>query len=160
MSQFAAAGVAYAAEAENQRRLHRKIKYSEFSFACRILSNSTSTTLTMGEFILLEFMRLGRVDADQIDKIRDRFLKLDKQQKGELSLEDLERAQVVVIDKHTIRQNSHIAMTNRSPAENSLDANDSSPEQSNAGDSSKLGEEGIPLVTVDEESGDVESRLR
>jgi hypothetical protein len=103
MGQFAAVGVAYAAEAENKRKLHRKITYAEFNFACKVLSNSSSTTISMGGFILLEFMRLGFIDAGQINAIRDKFLEFDKAGKSELSLEDLHRIGAIVIDKHSMR---------------------------------------------------------
>lgn len=103
MAQFAAVGVAYAAEAESKRKLSRKIKYAEFSFACKILSNRTSTTLTMGEFILLEFMRLGCINADEIETIRGKFLEMDKLQKGELSLIDLHQIGAVILDKYSLR---------------------------------------------------------
>jgi hypothetical protein len=40
------------------------------------LYDSTSTTLTMGEFMLMEFIRLGCIETDQIDTIKAKFEKL------------------------------------------------------------------------------------
>jgi len=102
-AQFAALGVAHAAEAENKLKLNRKIKFAEFSFACKILSHRTSTTLSMGEFILLEFMRMGCIEAEEIESIRAKFVEMDKLCKGELSLNDLHQIGEVLIDKHSLR---------------------------------------------------------
>eukprot|EP01036_Dinobryon_divergens_P028308 gene28308-37239_t len=101
MGQFAAMGISYAAEKESKKKLYRAITLNEFNFACKILSSSTSTTLTMGEFILMEFIRLGCINADQIDTIKDTM------NNGELSLEDLFQSNAIVLDKHSVREGIH-----------------------------------------------------
>eukprot|EP01035_Chromulina_nebulosa_P035671 gene35671-47962_t len=78
MGQFAAMGISYAAEKESKKKLYRAITLNEFNFACKILSSSTSTTLTMGEFILMEFIRL-----------------------------DLFQSNAIVLDKHSVREGIH-----------------------------------------------------
>lgn len=112
-------GIAYALGAENKKKLDRKITICEFQYACKILSHSTSTTLNMGEFILLSFMRLGHIDKHQIDVIRAKFLELDVDGKGELSQSDLQRLGAMVLDKHTAQR----------MASNSLDSQDLSIQQ-------------------------------
>jgi hypothetical protein len=104
LSRFGLIGVQYAIKAERDSRLKRKITINEFTFACKLLSHSQSTTLNMGEFILLELMRLGQIDSVELIKIRDYFLELDVQQKGELSLEDLQSMGALALDRSLATQ--------------------------------------------------------
>jgi len=81
----------YADDANAERRLHQKLKLSEFAYACTILSNPESNTLNEGEFILLELMRLGITDNGQIDAIKERFRKVTPSESNVISVEDLVR---------------------------------------------------------------------
>jgi hypothetical protein len=49
----------------------------------------------MGEFILLELMRLGQTNAEQIEMLKVRFQTLDARQEGELNLDDLKTTGLV-----------------------------------------------------------------
>jgi hypothetical protein len=99
MSQFASLAVSYAAHQQEVKMLARPIKDKEFLYAANVLSEEGSTTLVLGEFIFLELLRLGVTDTGQIDMIRSKFLKLDKEQKGVLALSDLQISGDVVANK-------------------------------------------------------------
>ena len=96
-------GVSYAQAAANKKRLLSKIKEREFYYACKLLSKPTSKTLTMGEYMLLEFMRLGYISHHQIDSIVKKFKELDEEGKGELSLMDLHKRDAIKIDKYSMK---------------------------------------------------------
>jgi hypothetical protein len=75
----------------------------EFIFSANILSpeGHKSTSLNQGEFILLNFMRLGIVSGEQIEQFSEQFRELDTAKRGVLELEDLQKIGVVVERDHT-----------------------------------------------------------
>lgn len=72
--------------------MERPIADTDFLFAANILSVKGSKTLTQGEFILLELMRLGRINASQINAMKKRFRSLDKQNRRELDFDELKQS--------------------------------------------------------------------
>lgn len=101
MGQISALGVAFAYSEESKRMLNSNISKQEFDFACKLLSDNTSTTVSMGEFILLELMRFGCADAEQILQIRSKFMELDQKNRGELSIEEIQERNILNFDKST-----------------------------------------------------------
>lgn len=85
-------GIGYAADANAERRLHQQIKASEFAYACTVLSTPESETLLLGEFILLELMRLGITDSDQIDALKARFYTIAPNKANCITVEDMLRS--------------------------------------------------------------------
>lgn len=82
---------------EHQKQLLRKpIEDADFIFAANVLSPEGSTTLVLGEYILLELMRLGATDQHQIEYMKRKFYQLDRMKRGELRLEDLRSSGMVV----------------------------------------------------------------
>jgi hypothetical protein len=76
--------------------LDQPIEDAEFLFAANILSPEGSETLVLGEYILLELMRLGVSNQLQIEEIKRRFQQLDVRRCGELELADLRNQGQVV----------------------------------------------------------------
>jgi hypothetical protein len=85
----------YADNANAERRLHQQLKLSEFAYACTILSTPDSKTLSEGEFILLELMRLGITDRDQIDSFKERFSNVVQSGSNVVSVEDLVKSGMI-----------------------------------------------------------------
>ena len=96
LAEFAKIAIAHAIEAREAKLLSRPINDAEFIFAANILSAEGSETLVCGEYILLELMRLGQTNQHQIEKIKRNFRLLDKQNLGELDINDLRRTGKVV----------------------------------------------------------------
>jgi hypothetical protein len=96
--QFASSIMAYATELRQAKLLRAPIQEAEFIFAANILSES-SDTLQMGEFILLELMKLGCTDQGQINRLKQKFHELDKDHKGVLNLSDLRLSGRIVSSK-------------------------------------------------------------
>ena len=63
--------------------LNSPIGEEEFIFACNVLSPAGSDTLVCGEFILLQLMRSGIIDADSVQDLKDRFETLDVDKRGD-----------------------------------------------------------------------------
>ena len=91
LGQFGMIVMGYAADANAEKRLHQQIKISEFVYACTVLSSTESKTLQVGEFILLELMRLGVTNIDQIEALKGRFYKVAPEGASEIGVEDLIR---------------------------------------------------------------------
>lgn len=87
--QFADLAIIYAREKKYAKILAQPVTKEEFMFAANLLSDEGSTTLVLGEYMLLELMRLGQTDGAQIETIRQKFLRLDEDDSGQLSLEEL-----------------------------------------------------------------------
>jgi hypothetical protein len=98
-AQFALQSLSYATELQQAKLLRAPIKEAEFIFAANILSES-SDTLQMGEFILLELMKLGCTDQEQITRLKQKFYLLDKDLKGVLNLEDLRLSGRIISSKN------------------------------------------------------------
>lgn len=96
MAQFARSAVARVVESREAKLLSRPIEDAEFIFAANVLSPAGSETLVLGEYILLELMRLGQTNQNQIEKIKKNFYRLDKHKVGELFIDDLRLAGHVV----------------------------------------------------------------
>ena len=91
----------YALQQHNYKQLQSPIKEEEFLYACNLLSPPGSVTLNLGEYILLELMRVGSVDAETIQELKDRFLYLDNlisntRNSGTLDLDDMIRIHAVL----------------------------------------------------------------
>jgi hypothetical protein len=96
-------------EARQQSLLNAPITDADFLFTANILSPQGSTTLVMGEYLLLELMRLGATNQQQIEEIKKKFYKIDCEQKGELEIEDLRKSGVVIPRKlHSIELTKRI----------------------------------------------------
>eukprot|EP01031_Cornospumella_fuschlensis_P036791 gene36791-44631_t len=96
LAEWAQLAVAKALRKREQDLLNTPIEDAEFLFAANILSPQGSETLVLGEYILLELMRLGLTNQAQIESIKRKFYDLDKQRCGELDINDLREAGVVV----------------------------------------------------------------
>lgn len=96
ISHFARITVGKAMKARQEELISRPIEDAEFIFAANVLSPEGSTTLVLGEYILLELMRLGATNQKQIDILKRKFYELDKEKRGELDIEDLQMAGKVV----------------------------------------------------------------
>ena len=103
IGQFAHIAVGRAIAAREEKMLSRPIEDAEFIFAANILSPEGSQTLVLGEYILLELLRLGQTNQQQIEVLKKRFYALDKDKVGELAIWDLQRTgQVVPRKLHSI----------------------------------------------------------
>ncbi len=71
------------------RLMDRPIEDSQFLYAANVLSPEGSETLVMGEYIILELLRLGLVDQARIEQFKQKFYELDVHNKGELEFSDL-----------------------------------------------------------------------
>ncbi len=108
IGQFAHLAVGRAIAAREEKMLRRPIEDAEFIFAANILSPEGSETLVLGEYILLELMRLGQTNQHQIELMKKRYYELDKEKRGELDIWDLQQSGRVVP-----RKLSSIEMTKR-----------------------------------------------
>ncbi len=81
--------------------LQDPIDDADFLFAANVLSPQGSTTLLMGEYILLQLLRTGQTTEDQVNRFKRRFMQLDKARAGELSLSQLQEMGVAVKRKST-----------------------------------------------------------
>jgi hypothetical protein len=90
--------IGYAAEANAESRLHKKIKAAEFAYACTVLSTSDQETLLLGEFILLELMRLGITDRDQIEALKAKFYKIAPSKASCITFDDMIRSGLLDTD--------------------------------------------------------------
>lgn len=105
LSQFARIAVQKAVRARERSLLGKPIKDQDFLFAANVLSPEGSTTLLLGEYILLELMRLEQTDQAQIESLKKKFFELDEQHCGELDIDDLRKAGVVVPRKvHSVER--------------------------------------------------------
>lgn len=86
----------YVLEQHYTQLLFSPIKEEEFLFACNLLSPEGSETLQLGEYILLELMRSGAVDANTIQDLKERFTILDSTKRGYLDVIDMIRMHIVV----------------------------------------------------------------
>lgn len=102
MGQFAGMGIQYVTHKFNKKLLKRPIETDEFLYAANILSQQGSSTLVLGEYILLELIRLGLTTPEQIDEIKMRFKDLDDKNEGELSLKTLKDNGAVIQSKHPV----------------------------------------------------------
>ncbi len=82
--------------------LNRPIVDEEFIFAANVLSPEGSETLVLGEYILLELMRLGSTNQKQIETMKKRFKQLDVLKIGELDIDDLKKSGQVVPTKKEV----------------------------------------------------------
>lgn len=96
MAQMARYTIGWLLRQRQEMLLNRPIEDAEFLLAANVLSPEGSETLVLGEYILLELMRLGRTNLRQIEEIKRRFHQLDKQKLGELELSQLQRDGLVV----------------------------------------------------------------
>ena len=69
----------------------KPIREEDFLFAANLLSDPGSQSLTCGEFILLDLMRSGIVDASRIQTLKDLFIQYDVDKVGSLDMTDLIR---------------------------------------------------------------------
>ena len=69
----------------------KPIREEDFLFAANLLSEPGSQSLTCGEFILLDLMRSGIVDASRIQTLKDLFIQYDVDKVGSLDMTDLIR---------------------------------------------------------------------
>ena len=97
MSNFAFYIARHAIHMHAQRMVRTPVNYDEFLFSANLLSakGHLSTSLNMGEYVLLNFMRLGVISGDQIVEFRDQFRELDKNDRGVLELKELEELGIV-----------------------------------------------------------------
>jgi hypothetical protein len=103
IGQFAHIAVGRAMARQEEKMLSRPIEDAEFIFAANILSPEGSETLVLGEYILLELMRLGQTNQQQIEAMKKRFYQLDQENRGELNIWDLQQSGRVVPRKlHSI----------------------------------------------------------
>lgn len=96
IAQVARYTVIMALRAREDKLLNTPITDADFLFAANILSPEGSETLVMGEFILLELMRLGLTNPAQIENIKAKFRRIDKERRGELDIDALRKIGVVV----------------------------------------------------------------
>jgi len=114
MGNFAFLLASRSMEAHILRMVRQPINHDEFIFSANILSpeGHKSTSLNQGEFILLNFMRLGIVSGEQIEQFSEQFRELDTAKRGVLELEDLQKIGVVV-------ERDHAALDSPLPQNNS-----------------------------------------
>ena len=86
-------------EQHDEDQLSKPILEEEFLYCCQLLSEEGSTSLNMGEFILLELMRSKQVDVATIQLLKSIFIKYDEAlppKKGQLDLNDMISLKAVV----------------------------------------------------------------
>ena len=99
LGQFAGIAVEHAAEQKRKERMEQPIESRDFHYAATLLSEEHSSTLELGEFIILELMRLGVADRKQIRQIRNRFKELDIKKNSVLDYEELRLGGYVIEGK-------------------------------------------------------------
>lgn len=97
--QYARLVISKTVQYQEEKLLNRPIEDAEFIFAANILSPEGSETLVLGEYILLELMRLGITNKRQIENMKEKFLELDTLNRGELDIDDLRKEGKVVESK-------------------------------------------------------------
>ena len=122
MGNFAFLLARHAVAAHSQRMVRKPINREEFMFTANLLSarGHLSTSLNMGEFILLNFMRLGMITGDQIVQFREQFRELDPDGKGVLELAELEDLGIVIRDTKKLDHNGKPRMPRPSSVEQLL----------------------------------------
>lgn len=96
LAQVSRFAVSYALREREDQLLNKPIEDADFLFAANILSPEGSTTLVLGEYILLELMRLGVTDQAQIESMKRKFVELDRHKRDELDIDDLRAKGLVV----------------------------------------------------------------
>jgi hypothetical protein len=102
MGQYARFFISQTIRYREQELLNRPIEDAEFLFAANILSPEGSETLVLGEYLLLELMRLGITNKTQIEIMKKKFNGLDVLNRGELDIDDLRREGKVVPNKREV----------------------------------------------------------
>jgi hypothetical protein len=100
--QYARMAVKKTLRYREQNLLKRPMEDAEFLFAANVLSPEGSETLVLGEYILLELMRLGITDPRQIEAMKRKFHELDTLNRGEIDIDDLKSAGKVVPAKKEV----------------------------------------------------------
>jgi hypothetical protein len=89
--------------AQEQKLMDRPIEDAQFLFAANVLSPEGSETLVLGEYILLELLRLKLVDQERIEMLKRKFYELDIHRKEELDISDLQASGKIIPRKvHSI----------------------------------------------------------
>eukprot|EP01035_Chromulina_nebulosa_P020007 gene20007-25980_t len=102
VGEYASIIIRKAIERRNFELLSRPLESDEFMFAANILSPEGSDTLVCGEYILLELMRLGKTNANQIVRLKEKFHQLDKDNSSTLDIEDLQAHGMIIQSKHPV----------------------------------------------------------
>lgn len=124
VGQFAGLAVVRAAEAKRRERMQQPIEAHDFHYASTLLSDKDSTTLEMGEFIILELMRLDIVDRKQIKSITARFKELDIKRNNVLDFEELRLGGYIIEGKIHKRFHKPIVFQPRQDHDSAASAND------------------------------------
>ncbi|MCL4418116.1 MAG: hypothetical protein M1365_15765, partial [Actinobacteria bacterium] len=105
LAQFSRLVVGFIVYARQDEQMNQPIEDVDFIFAANVLSPEGSVTLVLGEYILLELMRMGQTNRHQIESIKKKFYQLDKLKRGELDIDDLIKIGKVVKRKvHSIEK--------------------------------------------------------
>lgn len=80
-------------EADAHRRLKEPITRDEFDRVKTLFSPDNSESVSQCEFFILEMIRLGNLDEQQIERIRSEFQGRDSTGNGQISWDEIERLQ-------------------------------------------------------------------
>jgi hypothetical protein len=70
---------------------------SEFKVAALLLSpHSSETSVSCGEYVLFELIRLGYISEDDVRDLKERFLEFDPERKGYLHIDEMRKLGIVV----------------------------------------------------------------
>lgn len=91
ISLFSKIGIQHALMARRKKLLSRPIDADEFIYAAEILSEPGSRTLNKGEFIIFTLLRLKVISPDEIEFLKEEFVKYDLNASDSLTLEELKQ---------------------------------------------------------------------